>query len=102
MPKPLSRFLSLLLRHKPDIIGIELDRNGWVDLDELIQKLKAHGRSTDIDQIREVVKTNNKQRFKLDEENRRIRANQGHSIDVDVELSEKVNTEYFNLIKNST
>lgn len=84
-----SKFLSLILRHKPETIGVSVDQNGWVDLDELIEKMTAHGHPIQRHQIEEVVATNTKQRFKLDQINNRIRANQGHSIPVDVELEEK-------------
>jgi len=80
--KKVSKFLSLLLRHKPETIGLKLDENGWADIDELIEKSK------DIELTRalidEVVADNDKQRFIL--EGNRIRANQGHSIRVDMEF----------------
>jgi putative RNA 2'-phosphotransferase len=87
--KNLSKFLSLVLRHKPEVIGLHMDSNGWVDLDELIQKMNSNGRPVQRVDIFEVVASNAKQRFKLDESNNRIRANQGHSLAVDVELQEK-------------
>lgn len=84
--RDLSKFLSLLLRHKPETINLKLDRNGWADLDELISKLKADGKKTSLEHIQEMVESNNKQRFKLDLKNNRIRANQGHSIPIDMEF----------------
>lgn len=84
--RDLSKFLSLLLRHKPETINLQLDRNGWADLDELISKLKVDGKKTSLEHIQEMVEANNKQRFKLDLKNNRIRANQGHSIPIDMEF----------------
>ena len=86
--KNISKFLSLVLRHKPETIGLTMDKNGWVDVDELIEKMNESGKKVTFENIIEVVETNQKQRFKLDLENNRIRANQGHSINVDVELAE--------------
>lgn len=86
--RKLSKFLSLILRHKPETINIQLDKNGWANLDELITGLRTKGMIVKLRDIEEVVAENDKQRFKLDLENNRIRANQGHSIKVDVELQE--------------
>jgi len=80
--KKISKFLSLLLRHKPQSIGLKLDANGWADIDELIEKSKNIKLNRAL--IDEVVAQNDKQRFII--ENNRIRANQGHSIDVDLEF----------------
>lgn len=85
-PRHLSKFLSLVLRHKPEALNIQLDKNGWADLDDLLAKLQAQGKNATQSDIEELVRTNNKQRFKLDLDNRRIRANQGHSITVDLEM----------------
>ena len=84
----ISKFLSLILRHKPEAANIELDPNGWVDVDELLTKLNASGFKVDYERLEKVVANNNKQRFKLDVPNRRIRANQGHSIEVNLDLQE--------------
>ena len=77
----ISKFLSLVLRHNPDKIGLKLDKNGWADVYDLITK-------SDItyDTLEEVVFTNDKQRFSFNEDCTKIRANQGHSIEVDLEL----------------
>ncbi|MEM7106081.1 MAG: RNA 2'-phosphotransferase [Bacteroidota bacterium] len=92
--KRISKFLSLVLRHKPEVLGITLDSNGWAPLDELMAKMRKKGFSVDLPTIQYVVDNNNKQRFKLDTDNNRIRANQGHSIDVDVELKEQKPPEF--------
>ena len=87
--KNASKFLSLILRHKPQVIGITLDKNGWADVDELIEGINKNGKfSIDIDMLEEIVKTDNKQRYKFSDDKKKIRANQGHSINVDVELKE--------------
>ncbi len=83
-----SKFLSFVLRHKPEAIGLELDTNGWAHLDELILKANASGEVNNLDRelIEEVVNTNDKKRFIIDDERQRIRANQGHSVNVDLQL----------------
>lgn len=82
----LSKFLSLVLRHKPEEIGLQLDQQGWASTRELLDKLQLRGMNVDMDQLREVVSTNDKQRFKLSEDESQIRANQGHSISIDLDL----------------
>jgi len=84
--KHTSKFLSLVIRHQPDAIGLTLDANGWADLDELISCAARKGRKLDLPLLREVVANNDKQRFALDEAQGRIRANQGHSVDIDLGL----------------
>ena len=82
----LSKFLSLVLRHKPEEIGLQLDQQGWASTQELLEKLQQRGLQVDIDKLREVVRTNDKQRFKFSEDESKIRANQGHSIAIDLDL----------------
>jgi putative RNA 2'-phosphotransferase len=82
--KRISKFLSLVVRHKPDEIGIALDSAGWVDVDALLAALAAHGRAITIDELRHVVETSDKKRFALSDDGRRIRASQGHSVDVEL------------------
>ena len=81
-----SKLLSLVLRHKPETIGLQLDEGGWVPIAELIASAAEHGHPLSDELIREVVATNDKQRFALSEDGLRIRANQGHSVDVDLGL----------------
>ena len=83
----ISRFMSLILRHKPETIGISLDEHGWANVDELIEGI-AKTREFNMDILEEVVKTDNKQRYSFNEDKTLIRANQGYSIPVDVELDE--------------
>ena len=83
-----SKFLSLVLRHKPEKIGILLDENGWADTSALLAGMNRSGRRISMDDLKEIVATCSKQRFKLSDDRSKIRANQGHSISVDVEMSE--------------
>ena len=83
-----SKFISLILRHKPETIGITLDEHGWANVDELIEGVsKTHPLTRE--SLEEIVRTDEKQRYSFNEDHSLIRANQGHSIPVDVEL-EKV------------
>lgn len=82
----ISRILSLVLRHKPEELGIELDKNGWTDVSTLMQKLRHRGYVINRESLKDIVATNDKKRFTFDTTNNRIRANQGHSVDVDLEL----------------
>lgn len=90
--KTISKFLSLVLRHKPETIDITLDSNGWVNLDLLIERMKQQEKFSDVTRelIMEVINTNDKQRFALSEDQQSIRANQGHSVKVDLELETQV------------
>ena len=80
----LSKFLSFVLRHQPDAIGIALDRQGWVDIDRLVAQCRAHGRAVSRELVEEVVATSPKRRFAISDDGRRIRASQGHSVAVDL------------------
>lgn len=83
-----SRFLSLILRHHPEKIGITLDTHGWASVEELLNGMsKTH--PIDMDILEKIVRTDNKQRYSFNEDKTLIRANQGHSINVDVELLKK-------------
>lgn len=82
--RQISKYLSFILRHNPADIGLKLDDHGWADIGELIKKAKYH---LTRELLEEIVRTNDKQRFKVD--GNRIRASQGHSIDVNLELVEK-------------
>ena len=84
----LSKFISLILRHKPDVIGINLDEHGWANVEDLINGINKSGKEIDMDILEDIVRTDNKQRYSFNEDKRFIRANQGHSIKVDVELKE--------------
>ena len=82
-----SKFISLILRHKPETIGISVDEHGWADVQELIDGVnRSGGHFLDMDTLMEIVRTDEKQRYSFNEDHTLIRANQGHSIPVDVEL----------------
>lgn len=81
--------MSLVLRHKPEHLGLQLDENGWVDVDTLIVAIRKSGVDVDKSLLEKVVRENDKQRFAFNSDQTRIRANQGHSIEVDVELKQK-------------
>lgn len=83
-----SRFLSLILRHKPEAAGITLDEHGWADVSELLQGISSRYPLT-MAQLEEIVRTDDKQRYSFSENKSKIRANQGHSIPVDVDLVER-------------
>ena len=85
-----SKFLSLVLRHQPEIIGIALDENGWTKIDTLLNAANAHGHTIDRDRLVKIVRENDKQRFAISNDGLRIRANQGHSIKVELDLSPSV------------
>ena len=86
----LSKFLSLILRHKPEKIGIKLDEHGWADVNELIEGVQRSGKTFNLALLNRVVAENDKQRFSFNEDKTKIRANQGHTRKVDVELEEKI------------
>ncbi|WP_107571906.1 RNA 2'-phosphotransferase [Clostridioides difficile] len=84
----LSIFISLILRHKPETIGIKLDEYGYADVNKLIEKINNTGRNINIEILEQIVKEDNKQRYSFNKDRSNIRANQGHSINVNVELRE--------------
>ncbi len=84
MANEVSKLLSLVLRHQPAAIGIELDNAGWVDVDVLLAALASHGTSITQQELRQIVLSSEKQRFALSDDGSRIRANQGHSVAVDL------------------
>ncbi|MEM7354226.1 MAG: RNA 2'-phosphotransferase [Acidobacteriota bacterium] len=82
----ISKFLSLVLRHKPEEIGIELDEQGWTEVAGLLRAAQRRGVSISREELDEVVFTNDKQRFAFSADGSRIRANQGHSVQIDLAL----------------
>lgn len=84
--KKASKFLSLVLRHQPEQIGIELDSAGWTDIRTLLDQAALHGLPLDRDSLETVVRESDKQRFSISTDGTRIRANQGHSVPVDLGL----------------
>jgi putative RNA 2'-phosphotransferase len=85
--KRISKFLSLVLRHRPEYINLQLNENGWANVDELIQKAKTRTINFSIAELNEIVATNDKQRFAFNDDYTMIRANQGHSVKtIDLQL----------------
>lgn len=84
--KKISKFLSLILRHQPETINLTLDGSGWADVGELREKCAKHKIDFTLEDLDEVVETNDKKRFIFNEDKTKIRANQGHSIDIDLAL----------------
>ncbi len=82
-----SKFLSQVLRHRPDLIGIELDEAGWVGVDKLLEALRSVGHDMTPRDLEKLVAASEKQRFAFSSDRRFIRANQGHSVSVDLGLS---------------
>jgi len=83
-----SKFLSLVLRHQPSAAFVELDPEGWVCVDALLAGARRAGKFMSVHEINEIVATNEKKRFALSEDGTRIRANQGHSVKVDLGMQE--------------
>lgn len=81
-----SKFLSLVLRHDPGKVGIVLDEAGWTDVATLLDALARHGHPLTRSELDDLVKTSDKQRYALSPDGTRIRANQGHSVDVELDL----------------
>lgn len=90
MAKQTSKFLSLVLRHAPERIGIVLDAQGWTSVDALITKANAGGVALTRATLNEIVLASDKQRFTLSPDGARIRAAQGHAVHVDVDLEPAV------------
>ncbi|MFN8577517.1 MAG: RNA 2'-phosphotransferase, partial [Candidatus Sericytochromatia bacterium] len=83
-----SRFLSLVLRHKPEEIELELDNNGWANVKDLLDKCSKKGIKLDFENLNIIVDTNNKKRFTFNDDFTKIRANQGHSINIEMDYKE--------------
>lgn len=88
-----SKFIAYILRHKPETIGITLDEHGWVNVDELLAGINKTKKLT-MDELITIVDTDDKQRYSFNDDMTLIRANQGHSIPVDVELKRATPPEY--------
>lgn len=87
--KSVSKFLSLVLRHKPEVAGLKLDPHGWVDVDKLLDGCQKLGKDIDMAMLERTVVENDKMRFTFNGDKTKIRANQGHSVLVDVDLEEE-------------
>ena len=85
----ISKYLSKHLRHQPDRLGLTLENGGWVKVDELLKACAENNFPIAFDELKEVVERNDKQRFSFDESGEKIRANQGHSVEVDLQLKKQ-------------
>ena len=85
--KTLGKFLALILRHKPETVGLKLNKNGWIDVDQLIRAINSRSQfNIDRKTLEMLVKSDDKQRYAFSDDNK-IRANQGHSKQVDLQLN---------------
>ncbi|WP_407404014.1 RNA 2'-phosphotransferase [Chryseobacterium sp.] len=92
--KKVSKFLSLILRHQPETIHLNLDEHGWANVEELRTKSSKKRIYFTLKELEEVVETNDKKRFIFNKDKTKIRANQGHSIDIDLALKPQQPPEY--------
>lgn len=81
-----SKFLSLVLRHQPEVIGLTLDANGWATVEDLLAKARSAGTPLTRELLDKVVSENDKKRFAFSDDGTRIRASQGHSVEIDLAL----------------
>ncbi len=89
-----SKFLSLILRHEPERVGLALDSAGWVDVNELLRAVNQHGTTLTFEQLKRIVDTSDKKRFAFSEDGQRIRASQGHSVEIDLQYEPLVPPEF--------
>jgi len=92
--KKRSKFLSLILRHNPGKIGLQLDEQGWANVDELLLKISADQSQWDLQLLKDIVANNDKKRFAFNDDETKIRASQGHSLEVDLDYVAKEPPEY--------
>ncbi len=85
--RELSKFLSFVLRHQPQAIGLELGDGGWVSIAELLSALLRHGKPVERELLEQLVRSSDKQRFAFSADGSAIRANQGHSVPIDLGLA---------------
>ncbi|MBC8754160.1 RNA 2'-phosphotransferase [Kordia sp. YSTF-M3] len=92
--KNTSKFLSYVLRHHPEKLGITLDENGWTSVAILLEKINDGNYSLSMEELEDIVATNNKKRFAFNEDKTNIRASQGHSVSIDLGIASKQPPEY--------
>src|ERR1043165_5742022 len=80
-----SKFLSLILRHEPERVGLALGEAGWVSVEELLRAINRNGVALSLEELQQIVATSDKKRFAFSEDGLRIRASQGHSVEVDLQ-----------------
>jgi putative RNA 2'-phosphotransferase len=80
-----GKFLSLVLRHEPERVGLQLGEAGWVGVTELLDAVNRHGVALTLDQLKHIVATSDKKRYAFSDDGSQIRANQGHSVEIDLQ-----------------
>ena len=80
-----SKFLSLILRHEPERVGLKLGEAGWVHVNDLLAAVNQHGTTLTLEQLNHIVATCNKKRLAFSDDGQRIRASQGHSVEIDLQ-----------------
>lgn len=85
----ISKFLSLILRHQPEVVGLTLEENGWISVEELIRACANYGKPFTLAELKSVVETNDKKRFAFNDDETKIRASQGHSLEVEIEFEKR-------------
>jgi putative RNA 2'-phosphotransferase len=86
----ISKFLSKHLRHQPERLGLTLEEGGWVIVEDLLKACARHNFPVSLIELKEVVERNDKKRFSFDDSGKKIRANQGHSVEVDLQLERQI------------
>ncbi|AIC92738.1 RNA 2'-phosphotransferase [Shouchella lehensis] len=90
----LNKFLSLILRHKPEKVGLKLDENGYVNVNDLLEGMTKSGRNINFLMLEEIVRTDEKNRYRFNETKTMIRANQGHSTSIKIQMKECIPPNY--------
>lgn len=90
----LSKFISLILRHSPETIGLKLCEEGWVSVDALLAGMNKRGEKITLEELQEIVATSEKKRFAFSEDGQSIRANQGHSVEVEITFEKREPPEF--------
>lgn len=86
--KATSKFLSLVLRHKPEEIGLSLNEEGWAQVDELLESMREKGFNLSFGDLKHLVDTNDKKRFAFSGDQKMIRAAQGHSLSLNIKFNQ--------------
>lgn len=90
----LSKYLSYILRHRPDAIELTLSADGWANVEELLYKMNSQGKKICLNDLSQIVAQDEKQRYSFSDDQSLIRANQGHSIKIDLKLQPMQPPEY--------
>lgn len=90
----LSKFISLILRHSPETIGLKLGEEGWVSVEALLAGMNKRGEKITLEELKEIVATSEKKRFAFSDDGQSIRANQGHSVEVEITFEKREPPEF--------